>query len=378
MNDTVPDGKNTIKALGLFFGALVFFFIAAEVILGLLSHHDTEDYGMFPQGALCRRDAVLGWIGRPGKTGLWQPGGPDMEDMLVKMNGEGFWDRNHAVTPAGNRKRILFLGDSFTIGYGVTKEHRFTDIIEKRLPDGYDVMNMGMWGYSTDQELLLFKEKGLAYRPDVVVLSAFMDDLFNVLLFSVNEGRYIKPRFVLGGNDYLKIKNIPVPNNRGRSRLLNFIITRSVRLRNRFAVGSEFMRLDWYSIFDRGFLREKQFSLFLGLLREIHAVAKNRGIRFLLVLIPYKDQLYEDQIRSSGGDYMGIPLKRLALRQPQQVINLFCGREGIPVLDLMPHFRQRIFTEKLFFKGDLHWTPAGHRFASEIMVNRLKGLGYIP
>jgi hypothetical protein len=377
MNDTAHPGMKRIKTLGLFFGALAFFFIAAEIIFGAFYHEGDENYGMFPQGALCRRDALLGWIGRPNKTGLWRPGGPNMENMLVEMNREGFWDRNHSVSVTGGRKRILFLGDSFTIGYGVTKEQRFTDIIEKTLFGRYDVMNMGMWGYSTDQEFLLFKEKGLVYRPDVVVLVTFMDDLFNVLLFSVNEGRYIKPRFVFGKKDYLELKNTPVPNNRGISHLLNLIVTRSVQLRNRFAVGSEFMHLDWYSIFDKRFLKEKRFSMFLGLLREIHAEARSRGMHFLLVLIPYKDQLYEEQIRSSGGDYMGIPMQRLALRQPQQVINFFCRQEGIPILDLMSHFKKKKYSEKYFFKGDLHWTPEGHLFAADMMINRLTSLGYV-
>ena len=90
--------------------------------------------------------------------------------MQIVMNGEGFWDINHSVVKQPGIKRILFLGDSFTIGYGISRADRFSDIIQKRLPRSYQVINMGMWGYSTDQELLVLRQKGLKYAPDILPL----------------------------------------------------------------------------------------------------------------------------------------------------------------------------------------------------------------
>jgi hypothetical protein len=236
---------------------------------------------------------------------------------------------------------------------------------------------MGMWGYSTDQELLVFTEKGLKYAPDVVILSMCLDDYFCTNLFSVNDGIYIKPKFCLSRNDELELSNVPVPQNHSMSLLLNVVLTRFYKLRNRLEVGSQFDRTGWVSVFDKSYLEQNRYYLSLRLLSEIYAVSKKHHIDFLLVIIPFKDQLYEQQINAAGEGYEGIPPERLDLTLPQKVVNLFCREMKIPVLDLLPAFKNRGVAEKSFFEQDLHWTKVGHRLAAEQILAFLQRLNYI-
>jgi hypothetical protein len=293
------------------------------------------------------------------------------------MNDEGFWDSHHEFPKPAGVKRILFLGDSFTIGYGVKRERRFSDIIKKCLSSEYQVFNMGMWGYGTDQELLILQEKGLKYSPDIVILSMFLDDLFTTHLFSIHKGSYIKPKFSLLKNDILELCNIPVPNNRGKSLLFNVMITRLYILRNCLAVGLEFMRSDWLSIFDKKFLLAERYDLSLRLLYKIHELSKVNDIKFLLVIIPFKDQLDAQRIYSMRRSYYGIPSDRLDLDLPQKVLIPFCEDAGIQVLDLLPVFKRRKKTHKLHFNQDLHWTNEGHYLAAEEILSYLRKLKYI-
>ena len=295
-----------------------------------------------------------------------------MEVMRVVMNGEGFFDSRHAVAKPPGKKRILFLGDSFTIGFGVSRGHRYTDRIQQILGSGYEVINLGMWGWSTDQELLVLKEKGLKYSPDVVVLAMFLDDISNCHLFSVNEGLFLKPKFSLVEGDRLELENVPVPDNRTKSVLYDIMVTRFYRLRNRLELGSEFERLGFLAVFDRSYAKKYRYTLPLRLVDEIHRILKAKQIQFLLVIIPYTDQFVAQRIYAGEKGYFGIPPERLDLLLPQKVVKLYCSEEGIPMLDLLPAFRAGYGREKLFFNRDLHWTDAGHSLAAKTIVERLR------
>ena len=369
--------KRGLQNLAVLFGSLFFLFLAAEGILRILSPKGLNLHKRFPQGAFCKRDSLLGWIGEPHATGKLLPLADDMDEMHIAMNSEGFLNTAHTVVKPPGTKRLLFLGDSFTIGFGVPKKDRFTNVIADHLRSNHEIINMGMWGYSTDQELLVLQEKGLKYDPDVVVLCLFLDDLYCSNLLSVNEGIYIKPKFALTSRGNLELRNVPVPNNHGRSALFNLILTRFYKLRNRLEMGAEFDRQGWISVFDKTYLEQEKYYLPLRLVSEINAFLKARHVNFFLVVLPDKDQLHEQHIDAAGSGYYGIPPNRLKLGLPQEMLKLFCQEMGIQVLDLLPVFRRHSHSEELFFKNDLHWTKAGHRLAAEAILTRIQTEGYL-
>jgi hypothetical protein len=249
----------------------------------------------------------------------------------------------------------------------VDEESRFGERIQASLPPDIDVINMGMWGYSTGQELLVLREMGLAYQPDVVVLSLFLDDLYCSRLFSVNDGMYIKPRYKLGTDGTLTLQNVPVPVNHGPSRFWNFLVTRYSDLRNRRAVGDAW-RLGWFAVFDKAYAGEKGFSLSLALLGQIHDTCSSAGIDFVVVIIPYKDQL-------AGRSSLGIPPERFDLLLPQKVVKAYLRKRGVTHVDLLPIMREQPDPGGLYFEKDLHWTPRGHEVAAEAVLEELQAMG---
>lgn len=292
--------------------------------------------------------------------------------MHVRMNREGFWDREHSMEKPKGTTRILFLGDSFTIGYGVGDNSRFSGRIEAALPERFETINMGMWGYSTGQELLVLRELGLAYDPDMVVLAVFLDDLFCSRLFSVNEGLYQKPRYELTHKGKMRLQNVPVPNNHGPSRFWNFVVTRFFDLRNRLEVGEAAWRSGWFSVFDRAYAKQQGYTLSLVLLGRIQDLCSSEGIDLLVAIIPYKDQLAAKAIHQSGRPYLGIPSDRLDLFLPQKVIKAFCRMRGIEYLDLLPIMEKQTDPNGLFFRRDIHWTERGHEVAGEAILKKLQ------
>ncbi len=174
-------------------------FVAAKSDRSFWHHHD-----------------LLGWFHTPNETGsmVFKGQGKDSYAVSVKLNSAGFRDIEHSITPAEPNRRILFLGDSFVFGYGVESENIFTTVLRK---SGFDALNFGVSGYSNDQEYLLYKEKGLAYKPLIVVMPIISND------FASNVGTlghgYPKPKFEIQTDGQLKLSNVPVPDLAAESRV---------------------------------------------------------------------------------------------------------------------------------------------------------------
>jgi len=196
--------------MGLFLRRLLLFSIAtaislviAEVAWRLLR---SPALGPLNNPIYCRYDPRLGWHPIPGARAVHRA--PDFE-VRIAINRLGFRDRERPANKAAGRRRILALGDSLTFGFGVDASETFSARLEERLPDT-EVWNLGVCGYGTDQALELLAGEGLAYEPDVVLVTLCGNDVEENLR-STMYGR-AKPRYRIDG-DTLRLENVPVPRS---------------------------------------------------------------------------------------------------------------------------------------------------------------------
>ena len=96
-----------------------------------------------------------------------------------QTNSRGLRDRDFPYEKPAGRLRILMLGDSLTVGWGVRAEDTFSKRIETMLRNrglDLDVINTGVGNYDTIQEVTYFLTEGFKYQPDIVVLNYFVND----------------------------------------------------------------------------------------------------------------------------------------------------------------------------------------------------------
>jgi hypothetical protein len=96
-----------------------------------------------------------------------------------ETNSQGLRDREHNVERQPGVPRILMLGDSLTVGWGVPVDATFSKRIERLFAEKgakVEVINTGVGNWNTVQETEYFLTKGHLYRPDVVVLNYFIND----------------------------------------------------------------------------------------------------------------------------------------------------------------------------------------------------------
>lgn len=117
-------------------------------------------------------DPVLGWRLAPTRTVVFR--GAHFA-VRVEHNAEGLRDEHYDYARRPGRRRVLVLGDSVAWCWGVEHEQCFTERVERALADT-DVIDAGVPGWSTAQELLFYEREGRRYAPDVVVLVVSPND----------------------------------------------------------------------------------------------------------------------------------------------------------------------------------------------------------
>ena len=97
-----------------------------------------------------------------------------------EINGDGLRDRTHAGERPEGARRVVMLGDSVTLGDQIEAEEAFPQVLEASLRKAgrpIEVMNVGLWGWSTRQERIAYQRLVRPYRPHAVVLAVCLNDI---------------------------------------------------------------------------------------------------------------------------------------------------------------------------------------------------------
>ena len=201
----------------------------------------------------------------------------------VRTNSCGMRSPERPVQKPANVFRIALIGDSFAFGWGVEQNKIFAQVLEdslnKRSTNSlrFEVLNFGVPGYSTFQEVALLEERGLDFQPDAVLVYFVQNDFgmpFFIRDLDNDGGLLSSLKFVQMGKKLLtpktlnnRIREIGLHPNQAMSRLAT--ITREHGLKTYIAFNP---RKEW-----------KKY------LKRLPAVRKNSGIQ----VIPLRDGLLE-------------------------------------------------------------------------------------
>jgi lysophospholipase L1-like esterase len=266
----------------------------------------------------------IGHVHRPGREGR-------LMNVAVRINADALRD-DELPRERGEARRLVFLGDSLTFGWGVEKPQTFESLLERRLSEEVtptEIVNFGTGNYNTTQQVQRFLETGLAYAPDAVVVFYFINDAEPV------------PRRSRWG--WL-----------GSSRLMTLYWSRIEALTARLSPASGF-RQYYAGLYadDQAGWRETRGSLL-----ELSEVCAERGIRLQVAILPDFHQL---------ADY---PFAR-----EHATIRAFLAAHDIPVLDLAPRFAdQKDPTSLWVAPDDAHPNARGHALIAQYSFDTLRGI----
>jgi len=102
-------------------------------------------------------------------------------DAPFSTNRWGMRDDDCEQTPAPNTYRMALLGGSVEMGSGVVQEETFEYLLEQRLnrepaKRKHEILNFSVAGYHIIQQLVLFENKVLAFKPNAAFFVAHVRD----------------------------------------------------------------------------------------------------------------------------------------------------------------------------------------------------------
>ena len=251
------------------------------------------------------------------------------EKVWVRTNNFGMRDTAPVPLEDDSVSRVVVLGDSFTFGFRVDGDATYPSVLEARLNEGaaekrFDVLNMGVSGYNTRDEALVLEHKGLAWRPDLVIVGYVLNDpetgpvqpltsyfqqpawwqRFQVarLIARVKHGFDVKSR---GGGDYYRYLHAEDHEN-------------------------------WQSV--------------IAGLEDIRRLTSERQIPVLVVIFPERPE-------KRWGSYLYADLHRQVADASLQ--------NDFAVIDLLQRFKEHPPRRMRVRDGDSHPSPLGHELAAQ-------------
>ncbi|OCQ91675.1 lipolytic protein G-D-S-L family [Oscillatoriales cyanobacterium USR001] len=391
--------KNWGVNLGLTLGSLVLGVLIGEIglrVAGIEGYQRIGDVVDSAPTIFHASDRDRGWALKPGASGNWRNEG----ESFVQINSQGLRDREHNKVKPKNTLRIAVLGDSFTEAIHVPMERTFWAKMENSLQKcsslkgkKVEVINFGVQGYGTAQELITLRKKVWDYNPDIVILAFFIgNDLINNSP-QLEQDRY-RPFFVYDKNGKLvadmSFRNLP-PIDRNRyavsivDRLPAWLVNNSRILQ----VGKK-VELD----FKKRQISDNFTAMVFKNLKEPEDQTWQEAWRVtedLIVLM--RDEVVEkkaDFLLVTIGDPLQVqpdPLLTKDLIQQQNIQDLFYAdkrlqklgdRAGFPVLNLAQPFQTYAQKNKVCLHGfdnalacRGHWNAEGHQLAAKIITEKL-------
>lgn len=334
----------------------------------------------FMRAPIYRSSDIIPWELLPNSRWRWNVKlAADLEPTFhreIEVNSLGYREREFMWKKPPKTYRVLFLGDSYVLGWGVQMKDTITRQLEPLLQTGLphkrvEVINAAFaCGYSPDTYYLYLKHRGLSLEPDLVISSFVPRNDLKELRFN---NRILGP----DGLPERVISKIDFVDDVTHCRRRVFPSRVPVQLRRASAL------FDWGIKKARCYIIGPGDQDALAFLKNPSAggyreswqpalqsfEASNRllqsqshPIPYLVVLVPEPHEIHPEFWQT-----LGLPFDRELFYdiRPQREALRMAEMGKFPCLDLLPGLRKCGQHERLYFRHYAHWNPVGHRRAAE-------------
>ena len=310
---------------------------------------------LFPQ---FNPNAQLSFRAMPGGFALGPPSMTEWDaapkgdfNVLVKFNQYGFRDAKDLQR--STEADWFAVGDSFTLGFGVDEEKRYSDLLEQKLHAAGDpahVYNIGIPGNFVDYQHLVTYARSRGAKIGHLIIGVCMD---NDLLDYRNER-----------SDWADMAEVEAHQS-AKDRFRHWLKAHSA-LYITASFGLEASP------------RGRRLMEKIGAAKDLVALDA-----------AYKNKLTDDELKTSRDELarlaamspdtlvLIIPSRRIWLADKQteeRVHDRFvqlCRDAGLKVVDPKPLFEKDPAPLSFYFEHDPHWTPRGHEIAAQLLAETI-------
>lgn len=400
--------KLLLASLGFLVGVAV-----AELVLRVAGYSAPDFYTLDNSRGYALRPRTEGWFRREGEA-------------YVRINSDGLRDREHAIPKPPNVVRIALLGDSYAEAFSVAEEDTFWSVMERKLAEcdafhgkQVEVLNFGVSGYGTGQELITLRERVWKYSPDIVMLavttnndvmdnSRLLKKTDKIPYFVYNDNRltpdnsFINSRAFLGARswinrfgrwlrDHSRVAQAAVEGHRGfKLWLTSWRVKRSLpqpaTVTEANKAGETQPKVEPLLLADElgtehlvylepiNAVWNDAWRVTEGLIVAMREEVKSHGAELVVVTLSNGPQVHPDpKVREEFKRSLGI----VDLFYPDNRIKALCMHEQIPVVTLAPELQVFAEHNKVSLHGfgnnlgNGHWNSPGNRVAGELIAKKI-------
>jgi hypothetical protein len=416
MNPKHPRARRFFaKLLLVLFGCLLGVALA-EIVLRVAGYSYPEFYSLDQSRGYALRPLAEGWYRKEGEA-------------YVRINSDGLHDQEHSHVKPPSTIRIAIIGDSYPEALSVSLDQAFWWVMGTELQKcgvfpnrRIEVLNFGVSGYGTAQELLTLREQVWKYSPDVVMLAVTTNNDITDNLRALKKTDEI-PYFIYRDNqltlddsfkdsrafrlrqslvsrfgrwlrDHSRVVQAITQGHHGFKILLaswrarhsqkaQTPVTSPPRADQMTSAGQEsdlLSRSEELGTDNLVYLEPANavwndaWSITEKLILEMRNEVNSRGAKFVLVTLSNGPQVLPNPAwREAFKKRFGIT----DLFYPDERIKSLCLREGIPVITLAPELQEYAQRNNVFLHGfgknigNGHWNATGQRVAGELIAKKM-------
>jgi hypothetical protein len=327
---------------------------------------------------------------------------------LVRVNNEGFHDRDHNLEKSPRVYRVVVLGDSFVEALQVPLENGFSALLEKGLngliPNkAVEVINLGLSGRGPAQYYRILEKKGLKYQPELVIMAVYPGNDFRDSHPKLSRAPY-KTFYRIRKDGDIELMQYSVPHwwhpraLLQRAALAYFLVyeilkrpwMESVAVQlglipeinpPKVVVGDNHVDLEYsadglYAVGDLQPIWSEAFEITTRMIAETSVLAHQHGSKFFVMLIP------DSQITSEFGseESNNGRISKLNYYRPTGYLVKFMEKHSIPFVNLLAEFARDYDQNQLSHRWtrDAHWNERGHALAAVTAPDKILELILTP
>jgi hypothetical protein len=278
---------------------------------------------------------------------------------------------------------VVLIGDSYVEGWYVSDAQTLAHHLQAQL--GRPVVNLGVAGYGTLQELRLLKQEALHFQPKVVVWFFFegndLDDdarFENFLAgdpFSPAETQ-ANPQG-LAWNQGWQQRSFTLAALRQLRRWSTPVLPSHPPYVGRLVVPGQPEQTIYFADYAArswGIWEADRWQRARDTLQQAVEFCHAQGIPMLFVLVPIKFRVYRPFVQFAADS----PCRTWRIWPLSSLFTTFCQAAEVPCLDVTELFQHAIRTGSMPYAAvDSHWGPAGHALVAKRLALELAQRGWL-
>lgn len=336
-----------LKNLALVLGSMLFVLVVFELFLRLFS---PQIFDVHPRGMYVPNQDV-GYVLATDFEGYIER---EEFKSRISINDSGLRGQAPAVNSDGV-SRILVLGDSLSFGFGVEEDETFSVVLERCLngigQGSYEVLNAGVPGYGTIDQLNFLRSRGAGLAPDLVILQFLSDNDLDENRYPATEWADVEDGWLVSRN-YDPASLLPLWKRaeywlKANFHSVQFLSGRVGYLVLKSGLFPSMEQAVWGERF--GAEEEELFEqALIGIKQEVEGL----GADLLLIYGTGQGQVLSSEDPALRSEAL---VSRVAAAQEVELANAF------------RRMREHEGKYSFYYPVDGHWNATGHRFIGELL-----------